>query len=68
MHARERRPVAKYYSPAGVAPLERHMDRSIEVLCGQLEQRYMSGGNAGQPCDLGAWIDFCESGLLARGR
>lgn len=60
VHARERKPIAKYFSPAGVAPLEPHMDRSIEILCGQLEDRYMNGGNAGRVCDLGDWIDFCK--------
>lgn len=52
-HAREKRPIAKYYSPAGVAALEPHMDTMISTLCQALEARFLGGG---KPFDLGEWL------------
>lgn len=56
-HARERKPIAKYYSPAGTAALEPHMDKIINDLCTQLEQRFV---DTSTPFDLGRWILYCK--------
>ncbi|KAK0717508.1 cytochrome protein [Lasiosphaeria miniovina] len=57
-HAREKKPIAKYYSASGVAELEPLMDKTIAQLCDELERRFVDapGGAAGKPFDLGRWI------------
>ncbi|ROW10049.1 hypothetical protein VPNG_06518 [Cytospora leucostoma] len=52
-HAKEKRPIAKYYSPVGVAALEPHMDKIIGNLCHALETRFMENGHS---FDLGKWL------------
>lgn len=52
-HAAEKKPIAKYYSPAGVAPLEPHMDKTIAQLCAEIESRFVDSST---PFDLGCWI------------
>ncbi|KAK0711889.1 cytochrome P450 [Lasiosphaeris hirsuta] len=52
-HAAEKKPIAKYYSAAGVTSLEPHMDRTITQLCAEMEMRFV---NASTPLDLGRWI------------
>lgn len=52
-HAREKRPIAKYFSPLGVAALEPHMDMMISKFCEVLETRFMNGE---KPVDLGPWL------------
>ncbi|KUI60571.1 Pisatin demethylase [Cytospora mali] len=54
-HAREKRPIAKYYSPVGVAALEPHMDTMITNLCQALETRFM---DLDKPFDLGRWVQY----------
>ncbi|KAK4188577.1 cytochrome P450 [Podospora australis] len=59
IHAKWKKPIAKYYSMPGVAPMESHMDRTISLLCDQLESRFMGKeAAAGQQIDLGEWILF----------
>ncbi|KAK8096268.1 hypothetical protein PG999_014290 [Apiospora kogelbergensis] len=66
-HARQKRPVARHYSLAGVLTLESHVDETIRLLCRMLEQRHMPGchdGKAGDETwgqfssgfDVGEWI------------
>lgn len=75
-HARQKRPVAKHYSLAGVLTLEPRVDETIRLLCRRLEELYMvparSDGNgstdmeakAGERSslgfDLGQWIKMCK--------
>lgn len=55
-HAAEKKPIAKFYSPVGVAPLESHVDKTIKQLCDELAKRFASGSSAGKPFNLGDWI------------
>ncbi|KAJ3546966.1 hypothetical protein NM208_g1739 [Fusarium decemcellulare] len=57
-HRRERQPIAKHYSSAGISVLEPHMDKVVDQLCDQLEKRFMDGDNAGKVCNIGQWILF----------
>lgn len=54
-HAKEKRPIAKYYSTTGVATLEPHMDRMIGDLCQTLETRFLKFGAS---FDLGRWLMY----------
>jgi hypothetical protein len=59
-HVRQKRPVSKHYSLAGVLQLESHFDDAIRLLCHQLEERFMTrDGDFGQGFDLGQWIKMC---------
>ncbi|KAI1056935.1 hypothetical protein LB507_002367 [Fusarium sp. FIESC RH6] len=57
-HRKERKPIAKFYSTSGVTALEPHINKVIDQLCWQLEQRFMDGNNVGKVCDIGQWILF----------
>ncbi|KAL2020441.1 hypothetical protein VTK56DRAFT_8407 [Thermocarpiscus australiensis] len=56
-HARMKRPVAKYFSLSHVLALEPHMDKVINDLIKQLDERF---AKPGKDCDLGEWIAFCK--------
>lgn len=56
-HAKQRKPIAKYYSPSATAALEPHMDKIINKLCHQLETRFVEKSKT---CDLGKWILYCR--------
>lgn len=58
-HAAEKKPIAKYYAPNGVAPFEPHVDKTIKQFCHELETRFMTGSESGKPFDLGKWVLFC---------
>ncbi|RYP80987.1 hypothetical protein DL770_006032 [Monosporascus sp. CRB-9-2] len=58
-HAKERKPIAKHYSPTATTALEPHMDKVINKLCCELEKRFIDGPNRGTVFDLGRWILFC---------
>jgi hypothetical protein len=60
VHAREKRPISKYYSLAGVLPLEPHIDDMISYLCRRLEEEFIDGSNSNKSCDLGEWIAYCK--------
>jgi cytochrome P450 len=53
-HARERRPVARYYTVANITTLEPHMDKVIDHLCRQLDSKSVDGR-----IDLGRWLTYC---------
>ncbi|KAF9887541.1 hypothetical protein FE257_010119 [Aspergillus nanangensis] len=53
-HARQKRPIAKHYSMAGVLRLEPHIDEMIACLCQRLEEKFFDG----LTCDLDQWIRF----------
>ncbi|KAF9879435.1 hypothetical protein CkaCkLH20_02978 [Colletotrichum karsti] len=55
-HKKLRQPIEKYYSPSSVVSLERNIDNVIEMLCRQLETRFMEGPNSEEAVvDLDAW-------------
>jgi hypothetical protein len=53
VHARQKRPISKFYSMNGVLPLEPHMNKVINYFCQRLEEMFMDGLNAGKCCSLG---------------
>ena len=57
-HARERKPISKYYSMSSIFPLEPHMDNVLNQLCQQLETRFIDGQNVGKPANIGEWLLF----------
>ena len=61
-HAAEKRPIAKYYSPTGVASLEPLIDKTITQLCDELDRRFATAdaAAAGTAFDLGKWILYCS--------
>ncbi|KAK3368682.1 cytochrome P450 [Podospora didyma] len=59
VHAQTKKPIAKFYSAGAVPALEPHMDKTINLLCSELEKRFMGGGSsAGKAVDLGEWISY----------
>ena len=63
LHAREKRPISKFYSMNGILPLEPLIDSVVRRLCGELEKRFMDPPKVGKSCNLGDWILYCKSNL-----
>ncbi|KAK4202119.1 cytochrome P450 [Triangularia verruculosa] len=63
LHARWKRPVAKYYSAAGVARVERKMDVVVDSLCQELNKRIHENAGEGG-FDLGNWIIYYTWDLI----
>ncbi|KAJ5505162.1 hypothetical protein N7463_008036 [Penicillium fimorum] len=57
VHAQQKRPISKYYSLAGVLPMESHIDDMISYLCQRLEEEFIDESNP-KTCDLGEWIAY----------
>ncbi|CAM1502523.1 Fc.00g045070.m01.CDS01 [Cosmosporella sp. VM-42] len=55
-HAKERKPVAKYFSSSAMTTMEPHIDKVANQLCHELETRFIDGPKSGQAFDLGQWI------------
>lgn len=52
-------PIQKLYSNQGVLAYEDLIDRTILLLCEQLETRFVNGNNASKTCDIADWISYC---------
>jgi hypothetical protein len=45
-------PIRKFYSNQDVLAYENLIDRTMLLLCEQLETRFANGANAGKTCDI----------------
>lgn len=59
-HASIKKPIAKYFSPAGVAPLEPHVDAVLATLCRRLDEQFAGEDAMGPSFDFGDWVVYCE--------
>ncbi|OTB01036.1 hypothetical protein M426DRAFT_75440 [Hypoxylon sp. CI-4A] len=57
-HARERKPISKYYSVLGITGFESHMDKIINKFCYELETRFIDGPGGSKVFDIGRWINY----------
>ncbi|KAK0667912.1 cytochrome P450 [Cercophora samala] len=57
LHAKWKRPVAKYYSAAAVARVEGKVDEVVDMLCRELDKR-LCGDLGYGGLDLGEWIVY----------
>ncbi|KAM7187535.1 Cytochrome P450 [Rhypophila sp. PSN 637] len=56
-HHQQKKPIAKLYSPTGVASVEPHVDKILTQLCHELDTRFLSSPRtSGKGIDLGRWI------------
>lgn len=60
-HARYIRPYQKYFSLPAILGKEHLLDRMVDFLCEQLEERFVEGKNAGKVADLADWIEYGRS-------
>lgn len=58
-HATYMKPFAKFFSPNEVLAKEGLSDKTVALLCEQLDARFIDGDNAGKVADLAQWIEFC---------
>ncbi|KAL4907841.1 hypothetical protein BDW74DRAFT_189250 [Aspergillus multicolor] len=61
VHKRLRGPIAPLYSMSKVLPLEGFIDRTLDVMTGELDRRFVGAqgqGQGGGKCDLAAWLQF----------
>ncbi|KAI1861857.1 hypothetical protein JX265_009360 [Neoarthrinium moseri] len=54
-HARQRRPIDKFYTMKGILSLEDHVNDMVGKLCSEIDSRFAKQGVV---CDLGEWIGF----------
>jgi hypothetical protein len=59
-HAAMKKRIAKYFSPAGVAPLEPHVDAVLATFCRRLDEQFAGEGTMGSSFDFGEWVVYCE--------
>ncbi|KAL6856416.1 cytochrome P450 [Trichoderma novae-zelandiae] len=65
-HARIKKPVARYFSAAGVAPLEPHVDAVLATLCGVMDQRFAGDETFGSSFDFSEWMLFYAMDVVAK--
>jgi cytochrome P450 len=58
-HAKIKKPISKYFSPAGVAQFEPHVDAVLASLVGAFDERFAAGDGHGQPFDFSSWMNYC---------
>lgn len=64
-HARIKKPIAKYWSAPGVAPMEPHVDSVISTLCRALDQRFAGDEAFGKTFDFAEWMLFCKIPVIS---
>ncbi|KAI1500358.1 cytochrome P450 [Biscogniauxia marginata] len=57
-HGKYMRPIQRLYTMTSILTMESLVDRTIISLCEQLENRFISGKNAGKTCDIADWIGY----------
>ncbi|KAF1955011.1 cytochrome P450 [Byssothecium circinans] len=57
-HSKQIKPIQKLYSLQASQKLEPMMNDTIQILCSELEQRFMTGENKRKTCDIADWISF----------
>lgn len=62
-HAKIKKPVAKYFTHAGIGPLEPHIDGSLTLLSKALATRFAEGEDANKPFNFGEWLMYCMYSL-----
>ncbi|KAL7907872.1 cytochrome P450 [Trichoderma velutinum] len=65
-HARIKKPIAKYWSAPGVAPMEPHVDSVISTLCRALDQRFAGDEAFGKTFDFAEWMLFFGMDAVAK--
>lgn len=54
------KPIQKLFSMKSMLSMEGLVDKTIKLLCEQIEKRYVDGKNAHMACDLSDWVEFCN--------
>ena len=58
------KPFAKFFSANEILAKESLSDRTVALLCDELETRYIDGKNGGKVVDLAQWIEYCKIASL----
>lgn len=53
------KPFAKFFSPHEILAKESLSDKTVALLCDELETQFINGKNAGKVVDLAQWIEYC---------
>lgn len=65
-HAKIKKPIAKYFSPSGVAPLEPHVDAVLSSLCRIFNDKFAGDGTFGNAFDFGSWVLYYAWDVVAK--
>ncbi|KAK7708535.1 hypothetical protein SLS64_006637 [Diaporthe eres] len=57
-HSRYLKPIQKLYSMNSMLSMEGLVDKTINSLCEQIENRFVDGRNVQRTCDIADWIEF----------
>ena len=58
-HARIKKPIAKYFSAAGVAQFEPHVDAVLASLVRVFDERFAAEDGFGEAFDFSSWMNYC---------
>jgi hypothetical protein len=59
-HAKLRRPIAGLYANSNVVAYQPRVEDTIKYFLKRLDEQFIQGANAGKPCDIDNWIQYCE--------
>ncbi|KAK3323775.1 cytochrome P450 [Cercophora scortea] len=65
VHARMKKPIAKYYSVGNILSFEARADALVKHFCNELERRYINGPDGPKAFDLSEWIIFYAWDLIS---
>jgi hypothetical protein len=58
-HSELKKPIASTYSMTNVISFEPKVDETIKYFLKRLDEVFISGPNAGKPCDIDNWVQYC---------
>ncbi|KAK3688246.1 cytochrome P450 [Podospora appendiculata] len=65
VHARMKKPIAKYYAVGNILSFEARADALVKHFCNELERRYVNGPDGPKAFDLSEWIIFYAWDLIS---
>lgn len=60
-HAKIRKPIGKLYNMSNALAMEEHIDRAIELLSNEIEERFIDQPANNGVCELDKWLMYCMS-------
>jgi hypothetical protein len=59
-HGELKKPIASTYSMTNVISYEPKVDETIKYFLDRLDEVFIKGSNAGKPCDIDNWVQYCQ--------
>jgi hypothetical protein len=63
IHGELKKPIASTYSMTNVLSYESKVDETIKYFLKRLDEVFIREPNAGKPCDIDNWVQYCKYAL-----